>query len=579
MFVLLLAMGLGFLHVPSLDDWLPTTSLAMGQEANHRPQSESRDYYDLGGFHRKITTDSKESQKWFDRGLAMCFAFNHEEGIRCFQKSLQEDSRNAMALWGIAYAMGPNINNMEIENEQIAQAGFALQLAGLHTERCSVVEQDLIGALAKRYTSPVPPIEDRGPLNQAYANAMREIYQRHTDDSLVTALFAESLMNLQPWKHWTKDGQAAEHTDEIVAVLESGMKRWPDHPALCHLYIHTIEASPNPEKALPAADRLRNAMPGAGHLVHMPTHIDVLLGNYESVINTNLRAIKVDEEFEKREGALNFYTLYRIHNYHFVVYGAMFDGQSELALKTARELAAEVPEEMLKSQTDFLDAFMQMPLHVLVRFGRWEEILTEPEPEEYLPMSRATRHYARALAYAATGRVKEAELEQTAFVRTKALVPETSSLFNNSSIDILGVAESMIAGEIEYRKGNFDLAFEHLRESVRRDDALNYDEPWGWMQPARHALGALLLEQNRTVEAEAVYREDLRRRPKNAWSLFGLAECLNSQGNTDEEQKVRSELALATKRADIRIDRSCFCKVHDLQRSNSTKSKTTKATK
>lgn len=239
----------------------------------------------------------------------------------------------------------------------------------------------------------------------------------------------------------------------------------------------------------------------------------------------------------------------------------MFDGQSELALRAARQLQEQVPEEMLKTQTDFLDAFMPMPFHVLVRFGRWDDILDEPEPADYLPMSRSIRHYARALAYAATGRIAEAETEQSAFQLTKAMVPETSALFNNTSRDILGVAEEMVAGEIAYRKGDSEAAFEHLRTAIRLDDALNYDEPWAWMQPARHALGALLVESGKHAEAEAVYRADLKRHPNNPWALQGLAECLALQGKTDEAAKVNHQLKMATERADVSIDRSCYCRL------------------
>ena len=521
------------------------------------------DYYDIGDLHYGVTTESKLAQLWFDRGLAMCYGFNHEEAIRCFQKALKADPGMAMGYWGLAYAMGPNINNMEIDSHQIAQAGFALQLANLHADRCSDVEKGMIAALAQRYPTPVPAVEERGPVNEAYADAMRTLQKSHPDDPTVAALLAESLMILRPWNHWDKEGQPAKETPEIVATLESALERWPDHPALCHLYIHAMEASPNPEKALPAADRLRDAMPGSGHLVHMPTHIDVLLGNYESVIDTNLRAIEIDKEFVKREGVMNFYTLYRVHNYHFVVYGAMFDGQRDLALRTAHQMVEQIPPEMLRAQTDFLDAFMPIPLHVMVRFGEWQEILEQPKPEEYLPMSTATWHYARAIAYAATEQVPEAEAEQRLFAEALKQVPDTSFLFNNASKNILSVAEAMIAGEVEYRKGNFDEAFEQLREAVRRDDALNYDEPWGWMQPARHALGALLLEQKRFADAEAVYREDLKKRPRNPWSLQGLSECLQAQKKFGESEEVLAEFEKASQRADIKIDRSCFCKNRD----------------
>ena len=519
------------------------------------------DYYDIGDLHYAVSTDSDLAQIWFDRGLAMCYGFNHEEAVRCFEKALRHDPGMPMALWGMAYAWGPNINNMLINPEQMAQAQLAIRLAKLHKEKASPLERKLIDALATRYATPLP--EERDPLNKAYANAMREVHAQHADDPLVTVLFAESLMNLQPWKHWSPAGEPGPRTQEAIDVLEAGLKKHPGYPGMCHLYIHVMEASPAPEKALPAANDLRYATPGIGHLVHMPTHIDIWLGDYESVVNSNLEAIDADKQFLEKEGPYNFYTLYRIHNYHFVVYGAMFDGQSELALKTARELNEQVPEDMLREQTDLLDAFMPTVIHVLVRFGKWEEILEEPAPAEYLPVSRSIWHYARALAYAATNRVEEAEAEQDAFEQELERVPDTSFLFQNASRNILGVAEEMIAGEIAYRRGEFEQAFEHLREAVRRDDGLNYDEPWGWMQPARHALGALLLEQGHLEESEAVYREDLRKHPHNPWALHGLAESLRRQGKGDESQQCHQQFVEASLRTDVKIDRSCYCRLEE----------------
>lgn len=536
-----------------------------GLSTNQTAKEHDESYYDLGGFHHKVSTESNQAQLWFNRGLALCHAFNHEEAVRCFERALQEDPAMPMALWGIAYAWGPNINNLEIESHQIAQAANCLHLAELHSKNASPIEKDLISTLALRYATPVP--ENRHSLNKTYSDAMRKLHKKYPEDVLVTALFAEALMNLRPWNHWSPDGKPAEETLEIVKVLEDGLKRYPNNPALCHFYIHVMEASPTPEKALPAADALRNLMPGAGHLLHMPSHIDVLVGNYDAANKANQRAIAADTEYLKREGAYNFYTLYRVHNYHFLVYGAMFDGQSELALKTAREIPKQVPEDFLKNWSDFLDAFMPMPLHVLVRFGRWDEILSEPEPAEYLPMSRSTWHYARALAYATKGMVKKAEAEQAAFHKTLATVPKTSILFNNTSRDILGVANKMMAGEIAYRKGEYKFAFEQLRQAVQLDDALNYDEPWGWMQPARHALGALLLEQGQLAKAESVYRNDLRRHPNNIWALHGLAEALEKQGKKQDAQEYRSQFELASVRTDVKVDRSCYCRVNDLSSS------------
>jgi tetratricopeptide (TPR) repeat protein len=522
-------------------------------------ESSSEPYYDIGGLHYKVSTDSEKAQAWFDRGLAMCFGFNHEEAVRCFEQAFQEDPSLAMALWGMSYAWGANINNMEIVPQQIAKADLAVRLAELQAGHATEAERDLIKALATRYAVPVP--EDRGPLNQAYADAMRGVYEKHRDDPTIAGLFAESLMNLQPWKNWTPAGEPGPYTNELVSVLESGLAIEPDHPFLCHLYIHAMEASPTPEKALPYANRLRNAMPGSGHLVHMPSHIDVLVGDYAAAIIANQKAIAADNEFLRREGSDNFYTLYRMHNYHFVVYGAMFAGQKETALKAARELVRQAPEDVVKKQADMLDGFIPTPLHVLVRFGMWEEVLKEPEPAEYLPMSRAMRHYARAVAYAATGRVDDAAQEQKLFEEAQMKVPETSKLFQNTSRDILRVAESMIHGEIAYRKGAVDEAFDHLREAVRRDDALNYDEPWGWMQPARHALGALLLERGEVIESEAVYRADLERHPNNVWALHGLVESLERQGKVQAASEYKSKFEALAKQADVKIDRSCYCRV------------------
>jgi tetratricopeptide (TPR) repeat protein len=528
-------------------------------------QEQDDTYYDIGEFHYKVSTKSKLAQTWFDRGLALCHAFNHEEAVHCFERALQEDPSMPMALWGIAYAWGPNINNLEIEPHQIARAAQCLHLAKLNAKNSSLIEKDLISTLSLRYSTPVP--KDRSLLNKTYAEGMRKLHKKYPDNVLITALFAESLMNLRPWNHWTPDGIPAEETPEIIAVLEGGLKRYPSDPALCHFYIHVMEASPTPEKALPAANALRNVMPGAGHLLHMPSHIDVLVGDYDAANKANQRAIEADKEFLKREGAYNFYTLYRIHNYHFLVYGAMFDGQSELALKTAREIPKQVPEDFLKEWSDYLDAFMPIPMHVLVRFGRWNEILEEPKPAEYLPMSQTTWHYARALAYATKGQVKEAEKEQEAFLKALTKVPKTSILFNNTSHDILGVAEKMMAGEIAYRKGDYEFAFKQLRKAVELDDALNYDEPWGWMQPARHALGALLMEQGQLAEAESVYRNDLKRHPKNIWALHGLAESLEKQGKKAEAKKYHTQFKLASSRADVEIDRSCYCRIIGLEES------------
>lgn len=522
-------------------------------------QEVDRSPYSLGGFHRTITTSSEDAQLWFDRGLALCYAFNHEEAIQCFERVAEADPACAMAYWGLAYASGPNINNMEMDEAAVARAFNNATKATELKDGASAPEAALIGALARRYTMPAP--EDRTHLELAYANAMREVARVHSDDADITAMFAEALMLLRPWYHWTPQGEAMPETPEILATLEAGMEVWPEHPALCHLYIHAMEASPMPHRALPAANRLRERMPGAGHLVHMPSHIDVLVGDYDAAIKANLKAIEADQEYVKMDASLNFYTLYRIHNYHFVVYAAMFDGQSELATKYADALVETIPEAMLAEMPDFLEAFVPTPLHVLVRFGKWNEILEWQKPPAELYVTRAVWHYARALALASTGKVDDAAAEKLAFDIARSAVPDTRLLFNNSAKSILGVADAMINGEIAYRRGNFDVAFEHLREAVRRDDSLNYDEPWGWMQPARHSLGALLLEQGEVDRAEEVYLLDLKRHPKNVWALHGLAECLERGGKVDEAEVIRAQYTEACSRADVGIKASCYCRL------------------
>ncbi len=408
---------------------------------------------------------------------------------------------------------------------------------------------------------------------------MRQVYARHGDDADVATLFAEALINRTPWELWNLDtGEPAEGADtaEALDVLEGAMARSATpHPGLLHLYLHAMEMSPYPERALDAADQLRELVPDAGHLCHMPTHIDVLCGRYADVVAGNEAAIVADRKFLEREGPLNFYTLYRCHNYHFKIYGAMFQGRLEPALEAADEMAATLSSDVLRIETppmaDWVEAFVPMRLHVLVRFGRWQQLIDEPLPDDPVLYSTTTAllHYAKGVAFAATGDVESALREQQRFAQAYDRLPDTRYLFNNSCRDVLGVAEPMLAGEIEYRRGNHDEAFGHLRRAVERDDSLEYDEPWGWMQPARHALGALLLEQGQVEEAAAVYRADLGlddtlrrpcRHPNNVWSLHGYHECLHSLGRCDEADALRPQLDAALAQASVPISASCFCR-------------------
>ncbi|WP_328500006.1 hypothetical protein OG828_02970 [Streptomyces sp. NBC_00457] len=544
------------------------------------------DYYDLGTHSRPVTTSSAEAQLWFDRGLVWTYAFHHEEAVRCFEAAAAADPDCAMAQWGIAYALGPNYNKPweafdgdELERT-VDRTHAAVELAHDRAAGTTPVERALIQALRTRYPQ-AEAVEDCSVWNAPYADSMRAVYDLAPDDLDVATLYADALMNLTPWQLWDlPTGEPAEgaRTREAKAVLERALatEEGARHPGLLHLYIHLMEMSPTPETALPVADRLRDLVPDAGHLQHMPSHLDVLCGDYRRVVSDNTRAIAADEKFRARSGAMNFYTLYRCHNYHFKIYGAMFLGQSRTALQTAAELEASIPEELLRVQSppmaDWLEGFLAMRVHVLIRFGRWADILELPLPAdpELYSVTTAMLHYARGVALSATGRIPEAETERELFHRALAQVPPTRMLFNNTCADILAVASAMLDGELEYRKGNHDTAFAALERAIDLDDNLPYDEPWGWMQPTRHAYGALLLEQGRVAEAEAVYRADLGlddslpralQHLGNVWSLHGFHECLLRLGKVGEARIVAQQLKMAAAMTDVPVEASCFCRL------------------
>jgi tetratricopeptide (TPR) repeat protein len=388
-------------------------------------------------------------------------------------------------------------------------------------------------------------------------------------------------MNLTPWALWditTGELAPTAATPEIRAVLERALATVEGraHPGVLHLYIHLMEMSPRPEEALWVGELLRELVPDAGHLRHMPTHLDVLCGDYRSVVASNQAAIAADERLVAAGGAGQFYTLYRAHNYHFAIYGAMFLGRQQAALAAADQLAAEIPPDLLRvpvpPMADWLEGFVPMRLHVLIRFGRWQDIIDSPLPDdrELYCVTTALLHYAKGVAYAATGQIEAAAEEQARFAAAVARVPDSRTVFNNTALDILGVAAAMLAGEVEYRQGNYEEAFAHLRQAVELDDGLPYDEPWAWMQPARHAYGALLLEQNRVTEAEAVYRADLGldetlaracQHPANVWSLHGYHECLMRLGKHELARVIGQQLAIASAYADVPIRASCYCRL------------------
>src|SRR5262245_3623143 len=513
---------------------------------------------ELEGQHLTVTTRSKTAQRYFDQGLTLYWGFDHEEARRSFRRATELDPGCAMAFWGLALSAGPHINlpMMDEERDRLAntEMGQALALA----EKTTPFERALINALSTRYAWPPPA--DRRPLDENYAAAMREVWRRYPESAEAGALCAEALMDLRPWDLWTKAGEAQPGTPEILETLERVLALDPKHVGANHLAIHAWEMSPTPEKALANADRLRALVPGASHLVHMPAHIDVRLGRYDEAVRANQNAIEAAKARVERTGRGGFYAVYRAHNYHFLVYAAQFDGRYELALENARELVKELPEDLLASMPEFIEGFLPTPLHVLVRFGKWHEILAEPEPAPTYLGTRAFWHYARGLAFSALGRIDEATAEQTAFEAAYAAVPESWTIGNNPTRTVLDIGRAMLAGELEYRRGNHDAAFGLLRDAVAKDEALHYDEPWGWFQPPSHALGALLLEQGQLEQAEAVYRRDLELHPGNGWSLFGLEECQRRTGRASEAEATFRTFHERWKRADVAIRASCYCR-------------------
>ena len=543
----------------------------------------SDDYFNLGPCHRTVTTNSESAQRWFDRGLAWLYGFNHDEAVLCFQHAIDEDAGCVMAYWGVAYAIGPNYNKiweMFEPPERISALDTAHKAIadGLAQESGTLVEREMLEALKSRYPND-PETEDFSPFNDAYVEALRPIYEKNSLDLDVASVFAESLMGRTPWQLWnvsTGQPQDGASTVEARMVLESafnaGSAAW-SHAGLLHMYVHLMEMSPTPELALPHGDALSTLIPDSGHLVHMATHIDVLCGEYQNVIHRNHQAAIVDRDFTALRGAKNFYTIYRIHNVHFEAYGAMFLAQKQVALRAARELQQLLPVEVVSFLPDLFEAFWGMETHVMVRFGMWQELLEQrfPEDQDLFCFTTALMRYGRVVAMANLGQLEEAGKELQAFFDAREVVDLKKSrfMFNNPATDVLNIAAEMAQGELHYKSGATEKGFDHLRAATAMSDCLVYDEPWGWMQPPRHALAALLMEQGLLEEAETIYRADLGltddlartcQHPANVWALHGLHECLERRGGEAERRHVRLQLDKVLARADVTVGASCYCR-------------------
>ena len=514
-------------------------------------------YDGFGNYTREITTSSPEAQRWFNQGVQLMYGFNHDEAIRSFEMAAKLDPDAAMPWWGVAYCQGININDPAMTDERSKRAREAADYALARLDNETPVEQALVRAVSTRYEYPAP--EDRLPLDQAYARAMERVHNAFPNDNDVSTLYAESLMNLQAWDYWESDGSPKGRITEIVDTIEGVMRRDPQHPGANHFYIHAVEASGDPDRAIAAAERLTDIVPGSGHLVHMPSHIFIRVGRYPDAADSNRAAIDADQAYFAKAPAPGYYSLYYAHNIHFLAFASMMSGDYTTAIKAARDLEAEIPEENLRAIAPLAEGIMPTNLHVLIRFGKWEQILQEPDYPEWRLMSRATWAYARSIACSALGRTEQAHQEMAEFERRVEQVPGDWLVFNNSVHDVLPIARAMMQGELLFREGRREEAFAILREGIAYEDSLVYDEPPAWMLPVRHALGALLMSDGQYAEAEKLYREDLKHNRENGWALTGLRNALLEQGQLEEAKSIEPRLAVAFSQCDVDVTSSCFC--------------------
>jgi tetratricopeptide (TPR) repeat protein len=537
-------------------------ALAQAAHAGHGDHASSDTgvplYDDLGTHHFGITTAVPATQRYFDQGLRLYYAFNHGEAIRAFEEGLRLDPNCAMCAWGVALSLGPNIN-AAMEDAAVEPAFSAVSRAVSLSSRGTPLERDLIHALATRYAPTAR--EGRAPLDSAYARAMARVATNHPGSAEAAVLWAESLMDLRPWDYWTDETTPAPGMHDALASLESTIALDPNHPGACHFFIHAVEAVA-PERAVPCAERLASLMPGAGHLVHMPGHIYVRVGRYADAIEANEHAVHADETYiqDQRPGVSLYTAGYYPHNYDFMAFAASMAGRSGQAITAAEKVAALVPEEMLHSgEIPFLQQFIMRPLQQRVRFGRWSEIIRMPAPAKDLPYSTALWNFGQGLALAATGDLRSAQKHLDA-LRVAAEGSELADMrleFNHSQA-ILRIAVGVLEGRIATEQGEFDRAIRALTAAVAEEDALIYGEPPEWSVPVRQDLGTTLLAANRPAEAEAAFRGDLRKHPENGWSLKGLERSLLAQGKAAEAADVQRRFSEAWSAADVAIEAARF---------------------
>jgi tetratricopeptide (TPR) repeat protein len=528
-----------------------------------QPQTDAPDasraplYQNLGTYHYAITTSSADAQQYFDQGMRFSYAFNHAEAIRAFRQAAAIDPACAMCYWGVAFALGPNIN-APITEDAAKEAWQAIGQARSAAAGATEKERGFIEALARRYTA--DPKAERPPLDAAYAAAMRDLKVRYPDDLEAATLYAQALMDTAPWNYWDKEGNARSFTTEVLGALESVLARQADHIGAIHLYIHAVEASPDPKRAEPYADKLAALVPGAGHLVHMPAHIYLRTGRYNDASLANQNAVRADDAYFSGTpvaGNMTYQVGYYPHNIHFFVTSASMEGRQADALKAADEVRAKMHVDMLRDAAmgGMVQHMHLSPLYTKVRFALWDQVLAEPAPPADIPFMTAMWHAARGLAHAANGRIQEAEAERVAVagLRDNAALETLYVSSVNVASAIVAIADEVLSGEIEARRRRADRAVQHFARAAALEDDLTYMEPPDWPIPVRQLQGAALLELGRVKEAESAFREDMRKFPDNGWSLSGLLASLEKQGRTSDAAGVKARLDQQWQRADIQI--------------------------
>ncbi len=511
----------------------------------------------LGQHHIPVTTDNPDSQYFFDQGFRLTLGFNHSEALRSFKEAARLDPDNAMAYWGWALVLGPNLN-LPMQENVVAPAYAAMQKAIALKDGVSEKERAFIEALAVRYTD--DPKAERAPLDAAYVDSMAQLHARYPDDPDAATLYAAAIMNTNPWDYWYRDGTPKGSTETILSTLQKVVTEHPDHAGAHHYLIHAVEAF-RPELGVASADQLGDLMPGAGHLVHMPSHIYMRVGRYADSYAANASAAKADNAYIVQCRAQGMYPVtYYPHNIHFMVWSAMFQGRADAAMAAARQVKDKIPVDLKDDTWALNELFRSQPMFVMMRFGQWEAMLNEPQPIDRMRFMNGVWHYGRGLAHAHQGRLEDARTELAALTSFREMTAANAEYYTGFAVagDLLTIAEELLTGEILAKEKKFPRSIAHLERAVRLEDSLRYNEPTDWYMPTRHMLGAVLLEAGLPTEAETVYWEDLRRNPNNGYALFGLHQSLKAQNNAPVAAEIEKRLAVAWKDADKPLQTSRY---------------------